>query len=366
MPRSILIIEDDWHFRIVLETALLGAGYEVRTAENGKAGITIATVWQPDLIIMDLEMPVMDGIPTIYILREKGFRGRILVLSGQLTPENTAKAREAGATHFFSKPFPEDPRKMVELAFADPAPPAPIDTSRPSNTEADKSAPPTQWTPPPMITARAPARPPRSGGEKPRKRSMGWLVANISGVILVTVAVVFGLSQQNHEVTPEHRSARQTTLPTPETEETSSPPANGATPSSRTATTKNRKHYFFGHQLANYYCNQYLRGNCDGASLHLNPLARDLDAIDQGREIYRHYCTRCHGSMGNADGPDAATLHSTPGRLSLSGSGILQKDAFLFWTIAEGGVPLETEMPPFKEILSEKKIWSLIRFLETL
>lgn len=116
--KKILIIEDDWHFRVLLETSLMETGHGVRCAENGKAGIVAAASWHPDLVIMDLEMPVMDGIPTIYVLREKGYKGKIAVLSGNLSKENRDKAGEAGANHFFSKPFQDDPKRMVEMIFS--------------------------------------------------------------------------------------------------------------------------------------------------------------------------------------------------------------------------------------------------------
>jgi CheY-like chemotaxis protein len=99
---------------MLLETSLLEEGHEVRCAENGKAGERLAGSWHPDLVFMDLEMPVMDGIPTIYILREKGCKGKIAVISGNLSDENKNKA---GANHFFSRPFQDDPDQMVAKIF---------------------------------------------------------------------------------------------------------------------------------------------------------------------------------------------------------------------------------------------------------
>ncbi len=115
--KKILIIEDDWHFRVLLETSLLEAGYEIRCAENGKAGIVLAASWNPDLIVMDLVMPVMDGIPSIFILREKGYKGKIAVLSGNLSDESRQKALEAGASNFLLNLYLTLQKKMIETVF---------------------------------------------------------------------------------------------------------------------------------------------------------------------------------------------------------------------------------------------------------
>ena len=59
--RRVLVVEDDDAIRSLLEVALADEGYEVRTAEHGSAALKILDVWRPELILLDLMMPVLDG-----------------------------------------------------------------------------------------------------------------------------------------------------------------------------------------------------------------------------------------------------------------------------------------------------------------
>lgn len=60
-PCRVLVIDDGWSIRQLLLDLLTGEGFEVRTAESGLEGLSILESWKPDLILLDLTMPVMDG-----------------------------------------------------------------------------------------------------------------------------------------------------------------------------------------------------------------------------------------------------------------------------------------------------------------
>lgn len=112
--KKIVIIDDDPHFIMITETPLTAAGYSVKTATDGLSGITLIREWKPDLVIIDIEMPVMDGITAIKILRSEGYKGKIAVLTGHSGAGNTVKAVKAGASSVLVKPLQEDPVTIVK------------------------------------------------------------------------------------------------------------------------------------------------------------------------------------------------------------------------------------------------------------
>jgi len=61
MKKKILIVDDEVQLRDMLKEELKDAGYEVDTAENGQAGLSKLKEYKPDLIILDIKMPIMDG-----------------------------------------------------------------------------------------------------------------------------------------------------------------------------------------------------------------------------------------------------------------------------------------------------------------
>lgn len=81
--KTVLIVEDERPIREALQTKLSGMGYAVLSAENGQLGLASALEWQPDLILLDQLMPVMDGVTMLEHLRadERGKTLRVLLLT---------------------------------------------------------------------------------------------------------------------------------------------------------------------------------------------------------------------------------------------------------------------------------------------
>ncbi|HEX7254750.1 MAG TPA: response regulator transcription factor [Gaiellaceae bacterium] len=75
----------------------------VGIAENGEEAVRLAAELQPDVILMDLKMPVMDGLEATRKIRETGLPVQILLLTGTDTPFGAKDAAEAGATAFLRK-----------------------------------------------------------------------------------------------------------------------------------------------------------------------------------------------------------------------------------------------------------------------
>jgi two-component system, chemotaxis family, chemotaxis protein CheY len=58
---AVLVVDDDPQIRAFIEAALLDSSYEVRTAANGAAALALLRTWRPAVILLDLQMPIMDG-----------------------------------------------------------------------------------------------------------------------------------------------------------------------------------------------------------------------------------------------------------------------------------------------------------------
>lgn len=100
----IVVIEDDPAIRLFLRTGLGAHGFKVFEADRGKQGIVEAGVRKPDLIILDLGMPDMDGVEVIKTIREWSAMP-IIILSARSTEQHKIEALDAGADDYLTKPF---------------------------------------------------------------------------------------------------------------------------------------------------------------------------------------------------------------------------------------------------------------------
>jgi CheY-like chemotaxis protein len=107
---TILVIEDYSDTRELLSVLLRKKGYKVIEAEDGLEGLLKANGADPDLIIMDLALPEMDGIETARRIREipKLSQVPIFVVSAYLTSDVEADVRAVGCLEMFGKPFDFD------------------------------------------------------------------------------------------------------------------------------------------------------------------------------------------------------------------------------------------------------------------
>jgi mono/diheme cytochrome c family protein len=100
------------------------------------------------------------------------------------------------------------------------------------------------------------------------------------------------------------------------------------------------------------------------ANLH-NPLPRTTATIDRGAQVYSANCASCHGPSGYGDGPAAQNLNPRPANLAwLSRMPMSRWDAFMYWTVSEGGAPFGTAMPSFKTSLSSENRWAAIAYIQ--
>jgi len=100
----ILIVDDEPQILRMLRASLLGSGYEVTSAGNGLEGYTAFEQSQPDLVITDMSMPMMDGLSLTEAIRRIS-QVPILVLSVRATEPVKVNALDAGADDYVTKPF---------------------------------------------------------------------------------------------------------------------------------------------------------------------------------------------------------------------------------------------------------------------
>lgn len=97
-----------------------------------------------------------------------------------------------------------------------------------------------------------------------------------------------------------------------------------------------------------------------------SPLAPSAQDLESGERLYRQNCAACHGTRGHGDGEAGAQLRPRPANVAAFAKMPMATDGYLLWTIAEGGAPVGSAMPPFKGLLSEAQIWQIIAYLRRL
>lgn len=94
-----------------------------------------------------------------------------------------------------------------------------------------------------------------------------------------------------------------------------------------------------------------------------SPLKGTKANIDAGAKLYAEHCITCHGKAGEGDGEGGKELNPKPANLAFIMDRWIATDDFLMWSIAEGGMKLKTDMPAFKDVLTEKQRWQIIHYL---
>ncbi|AYG80376.1 Response regulator MprA [Streptomyces hundungensis] len=124
----ILVVDDEPEVRAAVEDGLAVEGYEVRGARDGLAALSEVAAWRPDVIVLDVMMPVLDGLGVCRQLRAMGDRTPVLVLTALDSVSERVDGLEAGADDYLVKPFALDEliarvRALLRRAAPDPAEP---------------------------------------------------------------------------------------------------------------------------------------------------------------------------------------------------------------------------------------------------
>jgi DNA-binding response OmpR family regulator len=120
-PKKILIVDDDSSIREVLATQLTRLHYETQTAPDGEAGVAAFKKFKPDLVLMDVMMPKLDGLAACQQMRaseKKGARTPILFLTARDSHHDKLTSAISGGDDFVSKPVSlQELRERVEKAL---------------------------------------------------------------------------------------------------------------------------------------------------------------------------------------------------------------------------------------------------------
>lgn len=101
--KTVLLTDDNEDIVELVQLVLKNAGYRLITATDGARAVETCLQQQPDLVLMDLNMPNMNGIDAARTLRERGFRNPIIVLTSSESEQDRARAREAGCDDYILK-----------------------------------------------------------------------------------------------------------------------------------------------------------------------------------------------------------------------------------------------------------------------
>ena len=120
-PCKLLIIDDDPRMRDMIRDILAEQDCEILEGRNGQEAVALAREHQPDWVIMDIEMPLLDGITATRSIRADAAAPRVLILSKHDSPPFRQAALQAGASAYLLKDELSDLKKFVGCGSSDSA-----------------------------------------------------------------------------------------------------------------------------------------------------------------------------------------------------------------------------------------------------
>jgi CheY-like chemotaxis protein len=111
---KILLVEDTSLLVKMLKRRLSKMGADVFVCENGLEAVEQFENFSPDLILMDMHMPVMDGYAATKEIRDRGYSGKIAALTASVMSSDVPKAIQAGCDAFIAKPIQKDFEEQIK------------------------------------------------------------------------------------------------------------------------------------------------------------------------------------------------------------------------------------------------------------
>jgi two-component system OmpR family response regulator len=102
---KVLVVDDEENIRFLVESALQLAGMQTAGAEDGRAGLRLVSEFRPDLIVLDVMMPELDGFEVLQRLRDGGSRTPVIFLTARDSTDDRVRGLTAGGDDYMVKPF---------------------------------------------------------------------------------------------------------------------------------------------------------------------------------------------------------------------------------------------------------------------
>jgi len=113
MPGKVLIVDDEPDVLLLLRVNLEAAGYQTVLAADGETALNRIDDSEPDVVLLDIMMPVMDGWGVLRALSERDGGPRVVVVSAKSSDRDIVRALTSGALDYVTKPF--DPDDLVDV-----------------------------------------------------------------------------------------------------------------------------------------------------------------------------------------------------------------------------------------------------------
>ncbi len=113
MAEKILVIDDEKNIRRSFKMILESGGYRVREAENGVQGLNVYSNFMPDLVLLDVRLPEMDGVEVLREIKKREHQANVIMISGHATVRNAVEATRLGAFDFIEKPVAKEKLLIV-------------------------------------------------------------------------------------------------------------------------------------------------------------------------------------------------------------------------------------------------------------
>jgi two-component system, response regulator, stage 0 sporulation protein F len=119
VPKKILIVDDQFGIRVLLQEVLMKEGYTIFQAPNGQVALELAKNENPDLILLDMKIPGMDGLEILRNIRKMEIDTKVIMMTAYGELDLIQEAMEMGALAHFTKPFDIDElRQAVNAQLA--------------------------------------------------------------------------------------------------------------------------------------------------------------------------------------------------------------------------------------------------------
>lgn len=109
LPHSVLIVDDEAHVRLYLRMLLKNMGVErFIEAGNGREGVELFLQYRPELTLLDINMPIMDGLEALQAILEHDDEALVVMMTAEATRQAVESSGEIGAVQFVRKDTPRD------------------------------------------------------------------------------------------------------------------------------------------------------------------------------------------------------------------------------------------------------------------